>query len=205
MPAFFARQYGRKPEAVSRTEKVLGLVILILTMGIVVAFAVQVTTNQDYLFTIDEGDYQPRQKTHTRPIETQKFPALNYDDWQPPARADLYTAENLYLKINGRAETYLQHHVVGLTFGTYRYQGEIDRTVDVYWYDMGTPANALSIYRSEEAPGATPVSIGQAAYQVGGAVFFCQGSSYVQIMPAQLNDADAALKVARHLAERIEK
>jgi hypothetical protein len=63
------------------------------------------------------------------------------------------------------------------------------------------------MYRAEEPPDAATIPIGRAGYQVGGAVFFCKASSYVQVLPSRPDNAaaDAALKIAQRVAERIEE
>ena len=217
MRTFFARRYMRRIEQVGNTEKVLGIVILLLAAAIVVAFVLQVATDRDYLFSVDEqayapaapepADAEPEAARRSTGQEENPFPDPRLEDWRPPLRVDRFTADNLYVKIDGRAEAYLRFHVVGLTFGTYWHEGDGERTVDVYWYDMGTPENALEMYRSEQPPDGTTIPIGRAGYQVGGAVFFCKASSYVQVLPSRPDDAaaDAALRIAQRLAERIEQ
>ncbi len=244
MPTFFARRYMRKIDDVGRTEKVLGVVILLLIAGIVAAFVIQVATNRDYLFEVVREETQRegvppsvrvgnglvRGESHETPSVPHPqrgwgtpapFSVPSLTGWVAPKRVDRFTADDLYVKINGRAEVYLRFHVVGLAFGTYEHVSDADRSVDVYWYDMGEPANALGMYAEEEAPGGAPisqgappslrvgdgpVSIGDRGYQVGGAVFFCKGSSYVQVIPTGLDESDAraALAIAERLAERIE-
>jgi hypothetical protein len=217
MPTFFARRYMRPLEAVSRTEKTVGVVIVLLVAVIVAIFVLQVATDRDYLFEVAEQAYTPTAAAgvgswpgaEPAPAgEAQSlFPDPGLDGWHVPRQVERFAADNLYVKIDGRADAYMKFGVVGLTFGRYYHSDGAERTVDVYWYDMGTPANALGMYWSEEAPDATPVSFGQAGYQVGGAVFFCQGSSYVQVMPSSFGDADAqaALSIAERLAEQIKQ
>lgn len=218
MPTFFARRYSRKVEEVGNTEKVLGVVILLLVAGIITAFVVQVATDREYLFNVDEQGYPARDDAdRPRSVEgslpsagpfsvESPFPDPGLDDWRAPARVDRFGADELYVKIDGRAEAYLRFGVVGLTFGTYRHERDVDRTVDVYWYDMGQPANALSMYESEQPPDVASVPVGRAGYQVGGAVFFCKGSSYVQLIPARPDEADAnaVLRIAKRLADQID-
>jgi hypothetical protein len=217
MPTLFARRYMREGQAVGKTEKTLGVLILLGVAAIIAAFVVEVATNQDSLFDVAETAYGPAapgpadsqaQPASVASSETENpFPEPGIEGWRAPGRVNHFTADNLYVKIDGRAAAYLEHGVVGLTAGTYEHRGEVDRLIDVYWYDMGTSKNALAMYRSEEAPEAAPVSIGQAGYQVGGAVFFCDGSSYVQVLPSRSGDADAqvALKIAERLAARIDE
>lgn len=215
MPTFFARRYMRPAKAVGRTEKTVGAVILLLVAAVIAAFVYQIATDRNYLFDVGEHVYRgaPASAVAARAgagpaaddAARNLFPEVELDGWHRPQQVERFNADSLYVKINGRADAYLKFGVVALTFGHYDRQDDAERTVDVYWYDMGTPANALGMYRSEQAPDATPVSLGQAGYQVGGAVFFCQGSSYVQVMPSGLGDADAraALTIAERLAERI--
>ena len=199
MATFFGRRYARPVEAISRAEKASGFVILALVAAVLAAFAVTVATDRDYLFAVDEQAYAAAEGQSA-------FPDVGLEGWRTPRRVDRFTADNLYVKIDGRAETYLRFHVVGLTFGRYVHQSDPDRAVDVYWYDMGNADNALGMYRFEEAPDAAPVSIGRDGYRVGGAVFFHKGANYVQVLPTSLDgdDARAALKIAERLAERIE-
>lgn len=197
MPTFLGRRYARPPEAVGTTEKVAGAFILLLLAGIIVAFGVHVATNRDYLFAVDERDEaQPEEPASV-------FPQPGIDGWRSPAKVERFGADDLYIKIDGRADAYLGFHVVGLAFGTYVSASDPGQMVDVYWYDMGAPANAEAVYRSEEAPGAAVAPLGSAGYQVGGAVFFWKGSSYVQVLPSDPSLADVALKIAEQLAARI--
>ena len=214
MPTLFARRYMRKIEAVGSTEKVLGVLILLLVVTVIAAFVLHVATNKDYLFDVDENAYLPMATPEVAGAETargvaveaaDRFPDPGVDGWLGPTRVEHFAAGKLYEKIDGRADAFLRFGVVALSFATYVHQTDADRAVDVYWYDMGKPQNAVGMYRSEQAPDAAPVSIGRVGYQVGGAVFFCQGSSYVQVIPTRLDDADAqaALKIAERVAERI--
>ena len=217
MPTYFARHYTRKAEHIGRTEKTLGALILLLLAGVVAAFAYQAATNTDYLFGVDPAVYGPPEESHELVVGStvaddasgdaeNPFPDPGVEGWQPPRRVSRFTPDNLYIKIDGRAGLYLQFHVVDLTFGSYHHRDDDTRTIDVYWYDMGEPANALGIYRAEASPEADPVDFGQQGYQTGGAVLFIKGSAYVQVLPARIDEADAAaaLQIARRLAHRIE-
>jgi hypothetical protein len=198
----FARRYVRPIETVGRTERMLGVLILLLVAAIVAAFVVQVTTNRDFLFNSEASSVSDANLAQNAAESESPFPDPGVPGWRAPTRAERFTPDELYLKVDGRAEVYLQHHVVGLVFGAYTHEAQADRTVEVYWYDMGTADNARQMYQSEAAPGVTPVAIGDAGYQVGGAVFFRAGSSYVQVLPTRPDEenARAALKIAEQTA-----
>jgi hypothetical protein len=205
----------RPIKQVGTTERTIGVLILLCTCGIGAAFVVQVVTNEDYLFNVDEGAYAgtderaaiagtatstPDSRTTSSP-----FPDSGLEDWLSPRQVAHYSPAELYKKIDGRAPAYLERGCVGLTFGRYKHRGDPARTLDVYWYDMGEPENAVGMYRAEAAPGAESAAIGNEAYQIGGAVYFWKGANYVQMLPAGLDpdDAEAARAVARRIAEAI--
>ena len=134
------------------------------------------------------------------------FPDPELDGWRRPENVRRFSPDNLYEKIDGRADVYLQFNVVGLTFGTYLHESGGDRAIDVYWYDMGRDTNALGVYQAELPPDVKPVPIGSQGYAAGGAVFFRQGGSYVQVLPlgADPQDATAARAIAGRISDRLE-
>ncbi len=134
------------------------------------------------------------------------FPKAGGRDWRAPASVSRFTPDTLYQKINGRAGLYLQFHVASMVFGSYIHRSDGERTIDVFWYDMGEPQNALGIYKSELPPHVEPLKLGREAYKAGSAVFFIKGSAYVQVLPGGPDDADAevALAIATKIGEAIE-
>ena len=161
MPTLLGRRYYRKLESVSGTEKVAGVFILLLVAGIAAGFVVQATTGRGDLFGVDPAAYQAQPAGREVAAAEQTLPALDRPGWRAPKTVDRFSADNLYVKIDGRAEVYLQFNVVGLTFGTYCHETDGDRGFDVYWYDMGEDVNAFGIYQAEASPEATPVPIGR--------------------------------------------
>lgn len=205
MPTLFSRRYVRPIESVSRTERVIGIIILLLVAAVVVIFIVQASTNREYLFNVETPDTSGGPSAPTPPAATNPFPDPGLPSWRAPARAEHFVPDDLYVKIDGRAEVYLKHHVAELVFGTYTHESQADRAVDVYWYNMGAAEDARQVYEVEAPPGAITIPLGEAGYQVGGAVFFRQGPSYVQLLPAHPDDEDAraALAIAGSIAQRI--
>lgn len=230
MPASFNRGYARGVDTVGTTEKVLGMAILLLTAGIVATFIGQTMATKDSPAEVVAGMQAASEgatgtmTVNRQPIEVSgvsvvapeasalatgqseyTFPDPGLRGWQAPSRVIHYTPETMHEKINGRADLYLHYGVTGLTFGTYRSGGEAGHYVDVYWYHMGDPGNALAVFRAESPPDVPPIAIGDLAYQTGGAVFLQIGSQYVQVLPGSLDDVDAAAaeQVARRLAEQI--
>jgi len=216
MPTFLSRRYRRPIKQVGATERTISVLILLCTCVIVAAFVVQVVTNEDYLFSTDEEAYGrtgEREATagattggSNVPMTASPFPDSGLEDWLSPRQVARYSPDDLYKKIDGRAPAYLERGCVGLTFGRYEHRSDPVRALDVYWYDMGAPDNAVAMHRIEAAPVAEGVAIGTGSYQIGGAVYFCKGSSYVQVLPSSLGpaDAEAARAVAQRIAEIID-
>lgn len=217
MPTLFGRRYVRGVKGVGRTERVLGLVFLLLVVTVVAAFVVHVATSDEYLFDVGPQVYTAAMPAReagnvepggvSEPEMSNPFPDSGLSGWKLIEPVERFTPDDLYIKIDGRAAAYLHYGFVELVFGMYAHQSDGERTADVYWYDMGEPANALAMYQSERPPDITPIALGHEGYQVGGAVFFCKGSSYVQLLPSRLDDADAraALRIAERVAERIDE
>ncbi len=133
------------------------------------------------------------------------FPPPELSGWRIPAKVARFTPDTLYEKINGRAGLYLQYKVVGMTFGTYFHQTKRDQTIDVYWYDMGEPQNALGAYKAEAPADGTSLDLGSQGYTIGGAVFFIKGASYLQVLPSTEGEetAQAAMNIAQRIAGSI--
>ncbi|HVP10133.1 MAG TPA: DUF6599 family protein [Phycisphaerae bacterium] len=215
MPTLFARRYRRA--YVGPLEKALGVLIFVALAALVAAFVGQFLTGPRPS-AIAQGSMEPGEAAGVTAIagkgsaadaETagpNPFPDAGAADWKAPAQASHYTPDNLYMKIDGRADLYLQYHVVAMTFGTYAHASDPQRTIDVYWYDLGQPDNAQGIYRTEAPPDATAVPVGRQGYQGGGAVFFVKGSHYVQVLPTGPDESDgaAALTIAGKIAQLIQ-
>ncbi len=181
MPTLFDRHYARSVKAISKTELAVGAGILMLLAAIVGAYVGQLAT-------------EPPSRRETG------FPA-GLSEWRVPAQFERFTPDNLFEKINGRADFYLKFHFQELQYGSYSHVTDAGRTVDVYCYVLTTPADAKSAYDAERPPQHVSIQVGDEGYEAGGAVFFRQGNRYLQVLPSQFTAAGAA--DARHLAKQL--
>jgi len=131
------------------------------------------------------------------------FPPIDLTGWSRPDNTRVFTATNLWEKINGRADIYLTYNVATLTFGTYR--GDKDMALDVYWYDMTEVDNAFGIYQAEYGGYAEPAPVGREGYRSGSSVFFWIGAHYVRLeSPEESTElTEAALAVASAIAATV--
>ena len=125
------------------------------------------------------------------------------DGWQRMGPVEQFDADNLYEKINGRAEQYLAYDVVGLTCISLAEAG--GQFVDLFVYDMGQPLHAFGIYSVERAPEHEPVDIGREGYRVAASYFFWKGPRYVQVLASDTGTElrQTAEQVARTLEGRL--
>jgi hypothetical protein len=136
---------------------------------------------------------------------TDPFAAAAVPGWHRVGAVEHYGADDMYLKIDGAADAYLRFNARGLTFATYARDDRADHVVEVYSYQMTSPADARAAYESERPADATAVAVGDRGYRSGGTVFFCRGTSYVRLIPMRSDetDAPAILDIARAWAEQI--
>ena len=134
---------------------------------------------------------------------TRLLDGLAPDGWQRMGPVEQFDADNLYEKINGRAEQYLAYDVVGLTCVSLAEPG--GQYVDLSVYDMGQPLHAFGIYSVERAPEHAPVDIGREGYRVAASYFFWKGPHYVQVLASDTGGElqQTAAQVARALESRL--
>jgi hypothetical protein len=121
------------------------------------------------------------------------FPTVEVAGWDAPTQFREYTPLDLWEKIDGRADIYLQFGVQKMTFGSYLCRTDPGISIDVYWYEMAKPEGAFGIYQAESDSHATPIAVGDAGYGGGGSVIFRKGAHYIRV---EANGAGAAVEAA---------
>jgi hypothetical protein len=115
-----------------------------------------------------------------------------------------FNAENLFEKIDGRAESFIQYDVRGMTYAYYHPAGDESNEVQVYIFEMGSPLKALGKYGSEKPDDAKTVPIGSEGYTTAGSTLFYADRYYTQIVSTQDDATFAAfaLELAKRIAAR---
>ncbi|MEO6808697.1 MAG: DUF6599 family protein [Isosphaeraceae bacterium] len=111
------------------------------------------------------------------------------------AHLETFNAENLFEKINGRAESFLQYDVQGMAYTFYHPIGDDSTEAQLYIFDMKDSLKALGKYGSEKPQGVTPASIGAEGYTSAGSAFFYLGKYYVQIVTTKDDPKVAAFSM----------
>ncbi len=117
---------------------------------------------------------------------------------------ETFNADNLYEKIDGRAESFLQYGVKGMAYAFYHPTGDPSNELQLYVFEMGDSLKALGKYGSEKPEEFQPVSIGDQGYTTAGSTLFYAGKYYTQIVSTADDPKFAAfaLELARRVVAR---
>jgi len=121
-----------------------------------------------------------------------------FKELSPPL---VYTAGNLYEKINGKAPLYLDAGFLKLF--TQRFVSRTDENLwmELYLYDMAGLKNAFSVYSVQKRADVETLSTMQFAYKTTNALYFVHGRYYVEL----LGSAESAdlLEAMKNVADSI--
>lgn len=116
------------------------------------------------------------------------FSTLVPRGWVIYDQVGLFTADNLYERINGRAELYLAYDVVSLTTATFEDKTDIGRFIELSVFDMGNPTNAFGIFSVERFQGYPPLDLGRMSYHSDSNVYIWKGKYYITIVTSDSTD-----------------
>ena len=77
---------------------------------------------------------------------------------------ETFNADNLYEKIDGRAESFIQYGVKGMAYAFYHPTGDPSNELQLYVFEMADSLKALGKYGSEKPEEFQTVSVGDAGY-----------------------------------------
>lgn len=98
------------------------------------------------------------------------------------AEPEFWAPDNLYDKINGKAEDYLSKGFVSLNYQRFHLVGEPDAWLALWVYDMGELANAFAAFSSQRRAEAPSLAMTQHAYVSYGSVYLVHGRFYVEVL-----------------------
>ena len=109
----------------------------------------------------------------------------------PTGRLERFSAETLYEKIDGKAETYLPSGFEELRCQRFSRAGS-DAWVEMFVYDMGHPRNAYAVYSVQKRADADRIGLGEAGYRTPNAIYFVRGRYYIELVSSTVS-TDATL------------
>jgi hypothetical protein len=99
--------------------------------------------------------------------------------FSPPER---FGPDTLYEKINGRADLYLTSGFASLDTQRFSTDEAAGAWVEVFVYDMTTPANAFSVFSMQRREGARADAVLPNAYRTENALFMTHGNFYLEFI-----------------------
>ena len=120
--------------------------------------------------------------------------------WQKTGDTRVFDAKNLYQYVDGDAEQYISAGVVSTSTSDYKYQGQLEATVDVH--TMGDAAGARKILETGQTKDAKTVQLGDAGVAYAQSVIFRKGPYLVRIVAYESTpDTPQALLALAHGVE----
>jgi hypothetical protein len=118
---------------------------------------------------------------------------------------ETFNAENLFEKIDGRAESFIQYDVVGMAYTYFHPVGDEASEAQVYIFEMANALKAFGKYGSEKPDEVAAVPLGAEGYTAAGSVFFHLDQYYVQIVTTTDDPKVSAfaLEIANKIAARM--
>lgn len=116
---------------------------------------------------------------------------------------EAFGAENMFEKIDGRAESFTQNNVIGMAYASYHPVGDDSNDVQLYIFefDHTKPLRAQSKYNSEKPEETAKVAIGTEGYTSAGSLIFFADPYYTQFV-ATVDDPKFT-QFAKELAARV--
>lgn len=183
--ALLPNRPARSPGA---TEKRLGRLILLLLAlcGGLYAWAGQ-------------GEGPPSLRpAFAPPPPASALPLTSPAGW-PRGNVEHYAPDDLFEKINGKADAYIALDVESLQAASYANANDASVFADAYLFDMGDARAAYGIYRAQRSGSESAYDAGEEGAQSGSAVFFRKGRHYVEV----IGSGPTAHAEVRRLAEAV--
>ena len=114
-------------------------------------------------------------------VKSDPFPASGaVSGWQKAGDTRTFAAKDLYEYIDGDAEQYVSAGVVTTSTSDYKYQGQLEATLDVY--TMGDAKGARKIMDTGQNSDANTVKLGDAGLAYAQSIVFRKGPYLVRIV-----------------------
>jgi hypothetical protein len=175
---------ARGKAKVSAAQKLTGYVILgvlgLITVGLLIQ---QSRFNPAVLVALRPPPVQGRLQALSGQAQAATAAFLpEVEGFSPLAPIESYHADNLSDKIDGKAELYLSAGFKEMSCRSFNLGVTGGAHVDVYLYDMGSPAHAFAVFSSQRRSGSPNSPLTANAYSTANALFFTQGRFYVEIV-----------------------
>jgi hypothetical protein len=167
-----------------RTERWVGFIILLCLAGIAAGvYHKQFSFNPAVLVATAATPAAPGTTKPAPSSQNESLPTL------PPELSALsapetFTADNLYDKVDGKADLYLTAGFVGLQCQRLALKATSDVWMEWFVYDMGTLPQAFSVFSLQRRAEAQTLDLTPFAYQTQNSLYFVSGRYYIEAITA---------------------
>lgn len=102
---------------------------------------------------------------------------------------EVFHPQNLYEKINGKADLYLSSGFQKLVAQRFRLKNDPNAWLEILAYEMDSGMNAFAVYSLQRRESARSSEVARFAYLTPNALFFVHGRFYVEIIAAGTGEA----------------
>ncbi len=184
-PQFNVGSTGRTK---SRLESVISISIIAILLAIAATLFVRQADTDISRFGITATNLQSAQKPAP---EVENSPVIQapagFDKLSEP---EIYDAENLYEKINGKAPLYTEAGFLKLYCQRFVNKSDTNLWMEVFLYDMGSLRNAFSVYSMQRRPDAKTLSafVQMYGYGTSNGLYFVYGRYYIEMIGSAESD-----------------
>jgi hypothetical protein len=102
----------------------------------------------------------------------------------PLSAPEIFNPDNLYDKIDGKAELYLSAGVHGMRCQRFALKNDPNVWMEFFVYDMDNLRQSFAVYSMQERAEAQLLDLATYAYKTKNALFFCCGRYYIEAISA---------------------
>jgi len=122
-------------------------------------------------------------------------------NFAPAGDVVTYNSDNLYEKIDGKADLYLNNGFVSLQCRQFADKSAKDRWAEVYLYDMSDGENAFAVYSLQKRSESSSLDWAQFGYSTSDSVYAAFGKYYIEILLSSADDS--LLASAKNAAKQL--
>jgi len=128
------------------------------------------------------------------------LPSLLPAGFKTITAVETFGPDNLYVKIDGKADIYLQSGLRKLSCLRFVSLEDENLWAELFVYDMPSTKNAFTVYSTQRRINATNLALSRFSYKAGNSIFFIADNSYVEIIAADESQKlfDAMVTVAKN-------
>lgn len=102
----------------------------------------------------------------------------------PLSAPEVFNPDNLYDKIDGKAELYLSAGVLGMRCQRFALKNNPNTWMEFFVYDMDNLRQSFAVYSMQQRAEAQSLDLATYAYKTENALFFCCGRYYIEAITA---------------------